>query len=89
MYDHPGVKTSPDFAVPDEMRAWVLGDPDQLTLETKPVPVPGKAEVLVRIDAIAVCATKAQMSAAPSNTLGVMPAEPSVFAISRISGSQR
>ena len=57
MYDHPGVKTSPDFAVPDEMRAWVLGDPDQLTLETKPVPVPGKAEVLVRIDAVAICAT--------------------------------
>jgi len=39
------------------MRAWVLGDPEQLTLIEKPVPVPGKAEALVRIDAVAICAT--------------------------------
>jgi threonine dehydrogenase-like Zn-dependent dehydrogenase len=39
------------------MRAWVLGDPDQLTLTKKPVPVPKRAEVLVRIDAVAICAT--------------------------------
>jgi threonine dehydrogenase-like Zn-dependent dehydrogenase len=57
MYNHPGVKTDPDFPVPDKMRAWVLGDPDELTLDEKPVPVPGKAEVLVRIDAVAICAT--------------------------------
>ena len=57
MYDHPGVKTSSDYPVPDTMRAWVLGDPDELTLASKPVPVPGKAEVLVRIDAVAICAT--------------------------------
>ncbi|SOH94929.1 L-iditol 2-dehydrogenase [Monaibacterium marinum] len=42
---------------PDTMRAWVLGDPQELTLKEKPVPVPGKAEVLVRIDAVAICAT--------------------------------
>jgi L-iditol 2-dehydrogenase len=39
------------------MKAWVLGDPGELTLSDKPVPVPGKAEVLVRIDAVAICAT--------------------------------
>ena len=46
-----------DLQVPDSMRAWVLGDPEQLTLIEKPVPVPGKAEALVRIDAVAICAT--------------------------------
>ncbi len=51
------VKTQPDFPIPDTMKAWVLGDPGQLSLVDKPVPVPGRAEVLVRIDAIAVCAT--------------------------------
>ena len=51
------VKTSPDFVIPDTMRAWVLGDPDQLHLTTKPVPAPQRAEVLVRIDAVAICAT--------------------------------
>ena len=51
------VKTSPDFPVPDTMRAWVLGDPGALRLTDKPVPAPGRAEVLVRIDAVAICAT--------------------------------
>jgi L-iditol 2-dehydrogenase len=39
------------------MKAWVLGGPGELSLVEKPVPEPGRAEVLVRIDAIAVCAT--------------------------------
>ncbi len=39
------------------MKAWVLGDPEQLMMVEKPVPEPGAAEVLVRVDAIAVCAT--------------------------------
>lgn len=51
------VKTSPDYPVPETMKAWVLGDPGELTLTDKQVPVPGKAEVLVRIDAVAICAT--------------------------------
>ena len=51
------VKTHPDYPIPETMKAWVLGDPGQLTLEDKPVPVPAKAEVLVRIDAVAICAT--------------------------------
>src|SRR5687768_8309680 len=45
------------LAVPEKMKAWVLGNPDELKLVEKPVPQPGAAEVLVRIDAIAVCAT--------------------------------
>jgi len=43
--------------IPDSMKAWVLGDPGQLALADKPVPQPGPAEVLVRIDACAICAT--------------------------------
>src|ERR1043166_3683778 len=57
MYAPPGVKTSPDWPIPDTMTAWVLGDPGELPLTDKPVPVPKKAEVLVRIDAVAICAT--------------------------------
>jgi L-iditol 2-dehydrogenase len=57
MYAHPGVKTSPAFPVPETMRAWVLGNPGELIFTQKPVPAPAKAEVLVRIDAVAVCAT--------------------------------
>ncbi|MCY4288372.1 MAG: zinc-binding dehydrogenase [Aestuariivita sp.] len=51
------IKTNASYRVPDSMKAWVLGNPGELTLEDKPVPVPGKAEVLVRIDAVAICAT--------------------------------
>lgn len=45
------------FVVPETMKAWVLCNPDELTLVRKPVPQPGAAEVLVRIGAIAVCGT--------------------------------
>jgi len=45
------------FEIPETMKAWVLEDPDELTLVEKPVPRPGKAEVLIRIDAVAICAT--------------------------------
>src|SRR6202790_5091782 len=45
------------YPIPDRMKAWVLGGPEELSLVEKPVPQPGPAEVLVRIDAIAVCAT--------------------------------
>src|SRR5215831_14671897 len=57
MYAPADVKTSRDFPIPDTMKAWVLGGPGELTLKQKPVPVPKKAEVLVRIDAVAICAT--------------------------------
>lgn len=51
------VTTSPDYLIPETMKAWVLGNPDELNFVDKPVPVPKKAEVLVRIDAVAICAT--------------------------------
>lgn len=54
----PGnVKTNADHPIPEMMKAWVLGDPGELKLTEKPVPSPEKAEVLVRIDAVAICAT--------------------------------
>ena len=49
--------TSKKFPIPKAMKAWVLGDPDQLSLVEKPIQMPGKAEVLLRIDAVAICAT--------------------------------
>jgi len=63
MYAPPGVRTNPNMAVPDRMRAWVLGDPGQLVFTQKPVPVPSRAEVLVRIDAVAICATDLEVIA--------------------------
>ena len=51
------VRTDPKFPIPSSMKAWVLGDPGRLSLVDKPVPVPRPAEVLVRIDAVAICAT--------------------------------
>jgi len=48
---------SNQFEIPPTMQAWVLGGPDELKLVEKPVPEPGRAEVLVRIDAVAICAT--------------------------------
>lgn len=55
--DWTGVTTSDAVSLPSAMKAWVLGDPDQLSLIDKPLPVPGRAETLVRIDAVAICAT--------------------------------
>ena len=46
-----------EFVVPERMKAWVLGGPDEIYLVEKPVPEPNIAEVLVRIDAVAICAT--------------------------------
>jgi L-iditol 2-dehydrogenase len=43
--------------LPANMKAWVLDGPDELRLIDKPLPVPARAEVLVRIDAVAICAT--------------------------------
>ncbi len=50
-------KTSVKHPIPETMKAWVLGNPDQLMLIDKPIVMPGKAEVLVKIDAVANCAT--------------------------------
>ena len=46
-----------NYEIPEKMKAWVLGDPGELTLEEKPVPEPKRAEVLIHVDAVAICAT--------------------------------
>src|SRR2546430_1070747 len=48
---------SNEYPIPHRMRRWMLGGPEELPLIEKPVPQPGPGEVLVRVDAIAVCAT--------------------------------
>src|ERR1700756_571617 len=55
--DMPSTNLGNQYHVPKTMKAWVLGGPEELRRVEKPVPEPGPAEVLVRIDAIAVCAT--------------------------------
>ena len=50
-------KISSKYPIPKTMKAWVLGDPNEISLIDKPVEMPGKAEVLVKIDAVAICAT--------------------------------
>jgi L-iditol 2-dehydrogenase len=50
-----------DLSIPKTMKAWVLDGPGELRLVEKPVPEPGPAEVLVRIDAVAICATDVEI----------------------------
>lgn len=50
-------KNNQNFDIPKTMKAWVLDDPEQLRLTEKPVPEPGPAEILVRVDAVAICGT--------------------------------
>jgi threonine dehydrogenase-like Zn-dependent dehydrogenase len=75
MYHPAGVKTSLALPIPDRMKAWVLGDPDQLLLLEKPVPFPARAEVLIRIDAVAICATDLEIvhSGSPASIQGGLP----------------
>jgi L-iditol 2-dehydrogenase len=75
MYNPTGVKTSPEWPVPGQMKAWVLGGPDELFLRDKPTPVPRHAEVLVRIDAVAICATDLEIIhlGSPARIQGGLP----------------
>jgi L-iditol 2-dehydrogenase len=75
MYNPAGVKTSPDYPVPAQMKAWVLGGADELFLREKPTPAPRRAEVLVRIDAVAICATDLEIihSGSPASIGGGLP----------------
>jgi len=75
MYAPPGVKQNANLPVPDTMRAWVLGDPGELSFTEKPMPIPGRAEVLVRIDAVAICATDLEVIAhgSPALVAGGLP----------------
>jgi L-iditol 2-dehydrogenase len=52
---------SKGLSVPKTMKAWVLDGPQQLRLTEKPVPEPGPAEVLVRIDAVSICGTDVEI----------------------------
>ncbi len=51
------IKTSKKFPIPKTMKAWVLGNPNEIKLSQKDVLLPSKSEVLIRIDAVAICAT--------------------------------
>ena len=68
-------KTSPDFPIPEKMKAWVLVNPGELKLAEKSVPMPRRAEVLVRIDAVAICATDLEIidHGSPALIKGGMP----------------
>jgi threonine dehydrogenase-like Zn-dependent dehydrogenase len=76
VYAPAGVKTdSMALPIPDRMKAWVLGGPEELLLTEKPVPVPDRAEVLVRIDAVAICATDLEIirHGPPASIQGGLP----------------
>ena len=51
------IKISKKYLLPKEMKAWVLKSPNELELKTKALPIPSYSEVLVKIDAVAICAT--------------------------------
>ena len=51
------IKILKKYSLPKEMKAWVLKSPNELELKTKAIPIPGYSEVLVKIDAVAICAT--------------------------------
>ena len=63
------------FPIPATMKAWVLDGPEQLRLADKPVPEPGPAEVLVRIDAVAFCGTDVDIisKGSPASIQGGLP----------------
>src|SRR5947209_16294758 len=75
MYNPAGVKSSSEFPIRERMRAWGLGGPDELALRDKPTPIPGRAEVLVRIDAVAICATDLEIihRGSPASIQGGLP----------------
>jgi L-iditol 2-dehydrogenase len=64
-----------EYRTPQRMKAWVLGGPEEIRLVDKPVPEPGAAEVLVRIDAVAICATDLEIlrHGAPAMVDGGLP----------------
>ena len=51
------IKISKNYSLPKEMKAWVLKSPNELEFKTKAIPTPSYSEVLVKIDAVAICAT--------------------------------
>ena len=51
------IEDPPATVAPKKMLAWTLGKPGELCLDQKDIPTPDRSEVLIRIDAVAVCAT--------------------------------
>lgn len=49
--------TNAETTLPETMRAVVVHGPEDYRLETLPVPVPGPGELLLRVDAVGVCAS--------------------------------
>src|SRR5258708_13365986 len=58
-----------------QMFAWTLGNPSELSLGQKEIPVPDRSEVLIRIDAVAICATDLEVIAngPPAVINGTLP----------------
>ena len=75
MYSGPGVKTSPGLSDPGHHESLGAGQSRRAETAQKPVPVPKRAEVLVRIDAVAICATDLEIidHGPPASILGGMP----------------
>jgi len=57
----PSKAPAKEFTIPKTMKAWVLGGPEELRLVEKPVPEPGPAEVLLHVDAVAICGTDVEI----------------------------
>jgi L-iditol 2-dehydrogenase len=51
------VESAPRMRVPETMRAWALFGPGDVRRVEKAVPRPGPAEVLIKIEAVAICGT--------------------------------
>jgi len=49
--------TTADTTIPTTMRAVVVHGPEDYRLETRPVPQPGPGELLIRTDAVGICAS--------------------------------
>ncbi len=77
-----------EYLIPKTMKAWTLGSPDELSLVEKPVPEPGPAEVLVRIDAVAICATDLEIikHGLPALIEGELPFNKGYHARARVYG---
>jgi len=50
-------KKTKAYKIPETMKAWVLENKNEVKLVEKSVPHPGPAEVLLHVDAVAICGT--------------------------------
>jgi len=66
---------TPGVARAKRMLAWTLGNPGELSLDQKEIPTPDRSEVLIRIDAVAICATDLDVIAKgpPALVNGTLP----------------